>query len=319
MSWSVQEKALRIDAPSEAADKIDRYLEPLIGSPPTESPTFDYFAHTYVDSRTRSVQTIQYRSTEVKDGIMANRILQDSIRSALWTQYLGGLLSKKDLPDVSFDECQAPSERPYCSRDETVGVVNLHFTSERVLQCVRRNIKEISVGQGNEGKVYALAETSHLDGRIFIFDCLNFQLDTMDVEALFAALEDMTKDLGKLLGLAKLVAKPKDSTRGMERAGHTTVRGYLKLADPWLAVPLSRLVNQLPYRFLWHGIPHPLLYVGYDERYRDRKDSADYPLKNSVAEEEQEEAKDSPCEAGGEEGEASPARRSKRRRKGKEE
>lgn len=318
MSSSLQGKSLRIDALSEEADKIERDLVPLIGSPPSETPTFNYFAHTYVDSRTRSAQTLQLRSKVEKDDIMTHRLLQDAVRGALWTA-LDGILSKQDLPDINFEECQAPSSRLYSSSDETFGVVNLHFTSDRALQRVRKNLKDISVAtQGNKRLVYSLAETSHLEGRIFIFDCLNLHLDGMDVEALFAALKDMTKELGNLLGLAKVVAKPKESPE-IQSPSHS-VRGYLKLSRPWLAVPLSKLVDQLPYRLLWYGIPHPLLYVGYDRDYRSKKDSADYPLKTSVEDEAKgaKEAKDPSSEAGGEEEEVS-TRRSKRRKKAKEE
>lgn len=262
---------LRIESPRDVAAEVQRQLVPLYGFPPTETQWY-YSANTYVDSRNRTALTLQLRSErESKDDLTTDTLSQDAIRGALW-QTLGDLVRKEDLPEIAFDECNDLDTQDL----SVVGIINLRFTSSDAFHRVRRGLGRIELaGQGVKSRKYIVAKTSSLAGDVFIFDCLNLRLQAIDIDKLFQALTDMTKELGYLMGLAKIVVRSNDSNI----PSLSTVRGYVKLSQPWLGVSLRTLVDKLPYRLLWYGIPYPLIYAGYDQRSR-KTNSKDYPLES---------------------------------------
>lgn len=274
MTSRLSNQVLRIDSPHKEAAKMDRYLVPLYGSPPDEEEQFYYFADSYDDTRERGPLTLQFRSRHIDD-ILTNKVTQDAVKGALWKALINHL-PVNHFPEVTFDEYEDKGPlAAFAPRPMIFGIINLIFPYEHGFNTVRECLKEIKVrSQGDGSKVYTPAATSTLSGRIFIFDCLNLQLDTIDPEALFAALSHMTKHLGQLLGLSKIVVEAKNP----KIATATTVRGYLRLSRPWLAVRLVELVYELPNRFVWQGRPHRLLYTGHDLLPR-QLNSADYPLK----------------------------------------
>lgn len=280
MSSLSENGALRISSPRDEAGKLERHLARLYGSPHEEPFYWHYFAHTYVDSRDRGALTLQLRSTQ-SDDIFVNQLAQDAVRGALWDA-LDEMVSKEEMPEITFEEFKGTSHARFpFHREEPFGLINLIFTSSEAFEIARQKLKEIEIqGQGLKRRLYIVSETSTLAGRIFIFDCLTLPLEGIDVEALFASMLHITKGLGKLLGLSKVVIESNDS----DLKSSTTVRAYLKLSRPWLAVPLRELVDKLSTRLLWHGRPHRLLYVGHDLRSK-QIDSADYPLQGKGQEE----------------------------------
>lgn len=183
------------------------------------------------------------------------------------------MLEEEKLPNeppiITFGEWDSTKAQP-------LTVINMVFSSHRAFQCIRTKLREIALG-GKEGTEHQYAKVwsaNNLSGDTFLIDCLDLPIKGIDVNSLFSSLTSMTRELGLLLGISKIVVDIENTDIVAETG---TVRGYLRLARPFLTVPLRDLATELPSHFVWHGVPHRLLYTGYDLDPEPRF-SVDYPL-----------------------------------------
>lgn len=151
-------------------------------------------------------------------------------------------------------------------------------------RCTREKLQTIQVGgSGSQKRIYELSRTTTaIPGKVLLIDCINLpSMEAQDSEALFSALSAMVKDLGSLLGIAKIVVTSKELDH---KADSGTFRFYVQLERRWLAAPLRELISHLPSHLVWYSLPYQLLYHGYD-LHEEERHSADYPFSSHDEEE----------------------------------
>lgn len=267
--FSLNSQALRIN-PQEVEGKLPRKLVSLVSSCPEHRSAWRYCAHTYPDDRTRGALTLRFRSKK-PDNIALEPKAHDAVRTAVHAQLAKMLPRGHKLPRISFDSLESPEGK-------IVGLIDLVFSQRKAFRLIQPDLKTIDIGVDSQKRLFSADYwAGHIPGSTFVLDCLNLPV-SFDQKALFAALSSITGDLGSLGSLGKIVYYKKDSDF---EADSGTVRAYLELHRRWLTAPLDKLVKRLPSHLLWHGVPHKLLYVGYD-LHKTPKYSADYPLSTSA-------------------------------------